>query len=65
MKEHYSFLQDERAIHEIRKHKWIESEKKGKEIGFATAALDWVRKHGDDWLRAYKAHSQETPTLNN
>ena len=45
----YSFLKDELAILEIRKHKWIESEKCGHEIGFATAAVDWIKKYGHDW----------------
>ena len=30
---------------EILRHKWIESEKKGKDIGFERALLDWIRKH--------------------
>jgi hypothetical protein len=45
----YSFLKDELALEEIRKHKWIESEKQKKEIGFATAAVDWVKKYGQSW----------------
>ncbi len=45
----YSFLKDELATIEIRKHKWIESEKCGFEIGFATAAIDWIRKYGVAW----------------
>ena len=45
----YPFLQDELAILEIRKHQWIESEKKGYEIGFATAALDWINNYGRAW----------------
>ncbi|MFH1360186.1 MAG: hypothetical protein ABIJ41_04015 [Candidatus Omnitrophota bacterium] len=51
MKNNYSFLNDELALLEIRKHKWIESERSGREIGFATAAVEWVKKYGDDWLR--------------
>ncbi len=47
----YSFLNDTLALEEIRKHKWIESEKAGCEIGFATAAVDWVKKYGEGWLR--------------
>jgi hypothetical protein len=47
----YSFLSDELAIIEIRKHKWIESEKKGDEIGFASAAIDWIKKYGRSWLQ--------------
>ncbi len=49
MKTDYSFLKDELALLEIRKHKWIESEKLGREIGFATAALDWINKYGSAW----------------
>ena len=30
---------------EILKHKWIESEKAGKDIGFEKALLDWIVKH--------------------
>jgi hypothetical protein len=56
MENHYSFLKDEMALAEIRKHKWIESEKKGYELGFATCALDWIQKYGDQWLH-YKASS--------
>jgi hypothetical protein len=47
----YPFLKDELAINEIRKHKWIESEKAGQEIGFATAAVDWINKYGEAWLQ--------------
>ena len=49
MKTTYSFLKDELALIEIRKHKWIESEKLGHEIGFATAAHDWINKYGYTW----------------
>ncbi|HBM85647.1 MAG TPA: hypothetical protein DD423_02485 [Opitutae bacterium] len=34
---------------EILRHKWIESEKKGKDIGFERALLDWIRKHRNSW----------------
>ena len=34
---------------EILRHKWIESEKKGKDIGFERALLDWIRKHRESW----------------
>lgn len=34
---------------EILRHKWIESEKKGKDIGFERALLDWIRKHRQKW----------------
>lgn len=34
---------------EILKHKWIESEKAGADIGFEKALLDWVMKHRSHW----------------
>lgn len=49
MANEYSFLKDELAVVEIRKHKWIESEKRGYEVGFATAAIDWIKKYGSTW----------------
>ena len=49
MKSNYSFLNDELALIEIRKHKWIESEKRGTEMGFATAAVEWIKKYGSSW----------------
>lgn len=34
---------------EILKHKWLESEKAGRDIGFERALLDWIRKHRNHW----------------
>jgi len=34
---------------EILKHKWIESEKAGADIGFEKALLDWIVKHRSSW----------------
>lgn len=34
---------------EILRHKWIESEKAGRDIGFERALLDWIRRHRDGW----------------
>ena len=37
---------------EILRHKWIQSEKKGQDIGFERALLDWIRKHRESWRGA-------------
>ena len=37
---------------EILRHKWIESERLGQDIGFEKALLDWIRKHRDAWRAA-------------
>lgn len=34
---------------EILRHKWIESERLGYDIGFERALLDWIRKHRESW----------------
>lgn len=34
---------------EILKHKWIESERLGYDVGFERALLDWIRKHRESW----------------
>jgi len=52
MKQKFNYLQHDEAVNEILKHKWIESQKSGRDIGFATAALDWIKKFGQSWKRA-------------
>jgi hypothetical protein len=47
----YREFQAERE--EILKHKWIESEKAGYDIGFERALTDWILKHRSKW-RAYR-----------
>ena len=39
---------------EIEKHKWIESEKHGNDIGFERALLDWMNKHRSGWSENIK-----------
>ena len=46
----YREFQAERE--EILKHKWIESEKAGFDIGFERALTDWIVKHRSKWRRA-------------
>lgn len=37
---------------EILKHKWIESEKAGFDIGFERALTDWIINHRSKWRMA-------------
>lgn len=39
---------------EIMKHKWYESEKAGRDIGFAQALIDWTMKFKSKWVRERK-----------
>jgi hypothetical protein len=37
---------------EILKHKWLESEKAGRDIGFDHAFMDWVINHRANWRKS-------------
>ncbi len=43
---------------EILRHKWLESERLGYDIGFERALLDWIRKHRESWRAARRASQQ-------
>ncbi len=45
----YREFQAERE--EILKHKWIESEKAGYDVGFEWAMTDWILKHRSKWRK--------------
>jgi hypothetical protein len=51
----YREFQAERE--EILKHKWIESEKAGRDIGFERALTDWIIKHRSKWRKSRQAAS--------
>ncbi len=47
---------------EILKHKWLESEKAGHDIGFERALLDWIRKHRNNWREnRRRSHARQHP----
>lgn len=46
---------------EILRHKWLESERLGYDIGFERALLDWIRKHRDGWRRSRRQPAEPSP----
>ena len=46
----YREFQAERE--EILKHKWLQSEKAGHDIGFERALTDWIMNHRAEWQRS-------------
>lgn len=54
----YREFQAERE--EILRHKWYESEKHGRDIGFERALLDWMMKHRSTWRQARAASKKAT-----
>jgi len=47
---------------EILRHKWLESERLGYDIGFERALLDWIRKHREGWRAARRTQAPSSPT---
>jgi hypothetical protein len=46
------YLEFQAEKEEILKHKWIESQKAGHDIGFERALTDWIIKHRSKWRRS-------------
>ena len=46
---------------EILKHKWCESEKAGRDIGFDCALVSWTVHHRANWLRARRTQFVPVP----
>ena len=53
----YKEFQAERD--EILRHKWIESEKAGYDIGFERALTDWIIKHRARWRKSRQTSHSE------
>lgn len=51
-------------LNEIERHKWIESEKAGYDLG-EQAAFDWVNRYEDDFLNAYATYMQSQSEVGN
>jgi len=47
---------------EILRHKWIESEKAGRDIGFERALLDWIVKFRSGWRNDRSRTNQQQRT---
>ncbi len=43
-------LRNKKVIEEINRHKWLESEIAGYDIGFEAAAEDWLKNHAAVWI---------------
>ena len=52
-------LKDKEVREEINRHKWIESEKLGYDIGFDKAAEDWLNRYSQQWLKEHQSPSMK------
>jgi len=49
---HLLLYRELKAEHdEILKHKWLESEKAGRDVGIDLAVIDWKLKHSTHWRK--------------
>jgi len=48
---------------EILRHKWLESEKTGLDVGFEQALTEWMLKHRSDWRK--RRHAERQASANN
>lgn len=67
MKQHLAYmgarklLRNKKVIEEINRHKWLESEIAGYDIGFEAATEDWLKRHAEAWI-AYHADHKAKPS---
>ena len=44
-------LNNKGVVEEINRHRWLESEKAGHDIGFQPAAEDWLKRFSTAWMQ--------------
>jgi len=54
-------LKNKKVVEEINRHRWIESEKAGHDIGFEQASADWLERFSKAWMQ-YHMPKQEKPS---
>jgi len=54
-------LRNKKVIEEINRHKWLESEIAGYDIGFEAAAEDWLNKYAEIWIAHHAKKKPKSP----
>ena len=54
-------LKNRKVVEEINRHRWIESEKAGYDIGFEQAAEDWLKRFSKAWMNYHMPKQKSTP----
>ena len=58
-------LRNKKVIEEINRHKWLESEIAGYDIGFEAATEDWLKRHAAAWVAYHADHKTKSPVRRN
>jgi hypothetical protein len=48
---------------EVDRHKWIESEKAGHDVGIEFALIDWALRHKSNWKLHYMESQHSTSSM--
>jgi len=56
-------LDGRRQLAEIQRHKYIVSQERGYDIGFESAARDWISKYASEWRAWWETQFESNPTL--
>lgn len=56
-----ALLKDPNVVNEINRHKWLESEKAGRDIGFETACRQWMNRYSMRWFLSSINQKINTP----
>ena len=54
-------LKNPQVQEEISRHRWLESEKTGHDIGYEKAAEDWLNRFSAAWLQYHTPEKKSTP----
>lgn len=46
------YVEFQAELEQIQKHKWLVSEKEGRDVGFERALMEWAEKHRQKWRQA-------------
>ena len=55
-----ALLTDKEVVEEINRHRWLESEKAGHDIGFEPAAEDWLKRFSTAWMQYHTPEKLKT-----
>lgn len=59
-------LNNKDVVDEINRHRWLESEKAGQDIGFESAAADWLKRFSKAWMQYHMPEKvKEHPAQSN
>ena len=63
--DYQKLLKKREVVEEINRHKWLESERAGYDIGFEKATEDWLNRFAAAWVNYHLPKQQPPKELQN